>query len=121
MLNHVIVFSNKSLRRIFAILRLYKIRYSMLENKKNPVFIGVSSGFEFNTEVDITQVQTLSNYLKKHPFEGIINCAAYTQVDQAETDADTALKINSEGVRTLIQFAEAESLKLIHFSTVFFI
>ena len=51
MLNHVIVFSNKSLRRIFATLRLYKIRYSMLENKKNPVFIGVSSGFEFKTGV----------------------------------------------------------------------
>ena len=49
MLNHVIVFSNKSLRRIFANLRLYKIRYSMLENKKNPVFIGVYSEFEFIT------------------------------------------------------------------------
>ena len=75
--------------------------------------------FAPQSEVDITQVQTLSNYFNKHPFEGIINCAAYTQVDQAETDADTALKINSEGVRTLIQFAEAESLKLIHFSTDF--
>ena len=49
MLNHIIVFSNKSLRRIFTRISLYKIRYSMLENKKNPVFIGVSSGFEFNT------------------------------------------------------------------------
>ena len=49
MLNHVIVFSNKSLRRIFACLRLYKIRYSMLENKKNPVFIGVGGEFEFKT------------------------------------------------------------------------
>ena len=49
MLNHVIVFSNKSLRRIFATLSLYKIRYSMLENKKNPVFIGVGEGFEFKT------------------------------------------------------------------------
>ena len=75
--------------------------------------------FPSQSEVDITQVQTLSNYIKKHPFEGIINCAAYTQVDQAETDADTALKINSEGVRTLVQFAEAKNLKLIHFSTDF--
>ena len=49
MMNHVIVFSNKSLRRIFATLSLYKIRYSMLENKKNPVFIGVGEGFEFKT------------------------------------------------------------------------
>ena len=51
MLNHVIVSSNKSLRLIFVILRLYKIRYSMLENKKNPVFIGVREGFEFKTGV----------------------------------------------------------------------
>ena len=51
MLNHVIVFSNKSLRRIFAILRLYKIRYSMLENKKNPVFIEVREGFEFKAGI----------------------------------------------------------------------
>ena len=52
MLNHVIVSSNKSLRRIFATLRLYKIRYSMLENKKNPVFIGVEEGFEFKTGIE---------------------------------------------------------------------
>jgi len=51
MLNHVIVFSNKSLKRILAIIRLYKIRYSMLENKKNPVFIGALEGFEFKTGI----------------------------------------------------------------------
>jgi dTDP-4-dehydrorhamnose reductase len=75
--------------------------------------------FAPQSQVDITQVQTLSNYFKKHPFEGIINCAAYTQVDRAEKDADTAFKINSEGVLNIIQFAEAKSLKLIHFSTDF--
>ena len=52
MLNHVIVFSNKSLRRIFTRLRLYKIRYSMLENKKNPVFIGAGEEFEFKTGIE---------------------------------------------------------------------
>jgi hypothetical protein len=51
MLNHVIVFSNKFLRLIFTALRLYKIRYSMLKNKKNPVFIGVKGGFEFKTGI----------------------------------------------------------------------
>jgi len=53
MLNHVIVFSNKLLRRIFTNLRLYKIRYSMLENKKNPVFIGAGEGFEFKTGTEL--------------------------------------------------------------------
>ena len=52
MLNHVIVSFNKSLWRIFATLRLYKIRYSMLENKKNPLFIGVGEGFEFKTRIE---------------------------------------------------------------------
>jgi hypothetical protein len=52
MLNHVIVFSNKLLRRIFTTLRLYKIRYSMLENKKNPVFIGAREGFEFKAGIE---------------------------------------------------------------------
>ena len=52
MLNHVIVFSNKSLRRIFTRISLYKIRYSMLEKKKNLVFIGVSSGFEFKAGIE---------------------------------------------------------------------
>jgi len=52
MLNHVIVFSNKSLRCIFTILRLYMIRYSMLENKGNPVFIGARDGFEFQTGIE---------------------------------------------------------------------
>ena len=51
MLNHVLVFSSKSLRHIFAILRLYKIRYSMLNNKKNSVFIGVNKGYELKTEI----------------------------------------------------------------------
>ena len=51
MLNHVIVFSNKSLKRIFTTLRLYKIRYSMLENNKNPVFIGDWKGFEFKAGI----------------------------------------------------------------------
>ena len=51
MLNHVIVFSNKSLRPIFTNLRLYKMRYSMLENKENPVFIVAGEGFELKTGI----------------------------------------------------------------------
>jgi len=52
MLNHIIVFSNKSLRLIFTILRLYKIRYSMLKNKENPVFIGSLSMFNCKTGIE---------------------------------------------------------------------
>ena len=52
MLNHVIVFSNKLLKSIFTRIRLYKIRYSMLENKETPVFIGYQSMFNCKTGVE---------------------------------------------------------------------
>ena len=52
MLNHVIVFSSNSLRLIFTLLRLYKIRYSMLKNKKIPVFIEAVEGFELKAVIE---------------------------------------------------------------------
>ena len=70
-------------------------------------------------EVDITQPQTLKSYFENQPFDGIINCAGYTQVDQAEKEISEANKINVEGVQNLIDFAEKKSLTLIHFSTDF--
>ena len=51
MLNHVIVFSSYSLRSIFTLLILYKLRYYMLKNKKRPMFMGAGEGFEFKTEI----------------------------------------------------------------------
>ena len=75
--------------------------------------------FTSKSEVDINKSNSLSNYFKKNPFNGIINCAAYTKVEQAKTDVKKASKINIDGVRTLIQFAEAKNIKLIHFSTDF--
>ena len=75
--------------------------------------------FASSSEVDITRSETLRAYYDKYPFEGIINCAAYTQVDLAESAPEQAQQRNAEGVKTLIQFAEAKRVKLIHFSTDF--
>ena len=62
--------------------------------------------FVNRSEVNILETQTLSNYYEQFPFEGIINCAAYTQVDQAQIEAQQAFKINAEGVQNLIEFSE---------------
>ena len=75
--------------------------------------------FVNRAEVNILETQTLSNYYEQFPFEGIINCAAYTQVDQAQIEAQQAFKINAEGVQNLIEFSENKNLKLIHFSSDF--
>ena len=73
--------------------------------------------FANREEVDLTRPETLQNTYKKKPFEGIINCAAYTQVDQAEEEPEKALQINAEGVQNLVAFAEEKGVSLIHFST----
>lgn len=47
----------------------------------------------------------------------IINCAAYNQVDKAETDSSAAFAVNAEGARTLAMAARKLESKLLHFST----
>jgi dTDP-4-dehydrorhamnose reductase len=73
--------------------------------------------FTSRNEVDITRSETLVNFHSKNPFDVIINCAAYTIVDQAEKEQESAFKINSEGLQNLIAFAEEKKLSIIHFST----
>ena len=73
--------------------------------------------FTSRNEVDITRSETLSNFYSKNPFDGIINCAAYTNVDHAEKEGESAIKINTEGLQNLIDLAENKTLSIIHFST----
>ena len=47
----------------------------------------------------------------------IINAAAYTAVDQAETDADAAQRANTDGPRILAEYCAAAGIPLIHVST----
>lgn len=69
-------------------------------------------------ELDITDREAVQRY-----FEGIeapdwmINTAAYTAVDQAETDVQTARRINAQGVQNLIETAERTGSRFIHIST----
>ena len=59
--------------------------------------------FTNQNEVDITQPETLEKFYKIKPFNGIINCAAFSQVDEAEVNSEKAYKINTDGLRYLIQ------------------
>jgi len=80
-------------------------------------FSEINLFFASRNEVDITRSETLANFYSKNPFDGIINCAAYTNVDQAEKEEESVLKINTEGLQNLIDFAENKDLSIIHFST----
>jgi dTDP-4-dehydrorhamnose reductase len=49
----------------------------------------------------------------------VINAAAYTQVDQAESDRDAAFRVNAEGPRLMAEAVAAQGVRLIHVSTDF--
>lgn len=69
------------------------------------------------TDLDILNLNSIEELYNKNTFDGIINCAAYTQVDKAEIEKQKAYSINAEGVSNLISFAEKKKLFIIHFST----
>ena len=80
-------------------------------------FPDINLFFATRNGVDISRQETIVNFYNKKPFDGIINCAAYTNVDQAEKEEKSALKINTEGLQNLINFAENKNISIIHFST----
>ena len=69
------------------------------------------------SELDITKKKEILDYVTIHKIELIINCAAYTNVDNAEINKSQAIKVNSDAVKNLIEICEEKKLKMIHFST----
>ena len=68
-------------------------------------------------EADITHPGRMAELIKKHRPEIIVNCAAYTAVDKAESDPASARRINAEGPRILAGLARETGIGLIHIST----
>lgn len=64
-------------------------------------------------ELDITDKAAVEKFMSEHTFEAIINCAAYTAVDKAESDESLATLINVDGPRHLAE----TGVPLIHIST----
>ncbi len=53
----------------------------------------------------------------KNPYDFCINCAAYTNVEQAEKTPEIAYSVNAEGVKNLAMACKVNGVKLIHIST----
>ncbi len=69
------------------------------------------------TELDITNENKVFAFSDKNKFDFIINCAAYTAVDKAETDIELAKKINIIGVKNLAKLSSLKNIPIIHIST----
>lgn len=70
-----------------------------------------------SAELDITDRCAIVRVVKKFKPDVIMNAAAYTAVDKAETDRTRALKINAIGPENLAQAAKLIGARLIHIST----
>lgn len=68
-------------------------------------------------QMDITDQQQCTDMIKTFRPHIIIHCAAYTAVDQAEVDEDTAYEINASGTRNIAVAAESVKAKLVYIST----
>lgn len=68
-------------------------------------------------ELDITSRETVMDFVKDNGINIIVNCAAYTNVDKAESDEATAMRINGEAVGYMAEAVNAVGGTLIHFST----
>ncbi|GJL66897.1 MAG: NAD(P)-dependent oxidoreductase [Nitrospirales bacterium] len=68
-------------------------------------------------ELDISNRERTGQLLKEVRADIVINAAAYTQVDQAESDISAAYRTNAVGPQNLALIAEALGIPLVHIST----
>jgi dTDP-4-dehydrorhamnose reductase len=68
-------------------------------------------------DLDITDNSKVESYFKKNKFEVIINCAAYTAVDKAESEKEKTTALNSTAVKLLTEMATKQKALFVHIST----
>ena len=68
-------------------------------------------------ELDITSREAVTEFVKANGINIIVNCAAYTNVDKAESDEATAMRINGDAVGYMAEALNDAGGTLIHFST----
>jgi dTDP-4-dehydrorhamnose reductase len=68
-------------------------------------------------ELDITNPEDISRHFEMILPELVINCAAYTAVDKAESDVKAAFAVNRDGPMNLAKTCRAFDIPLIHIST----
>lgn len=68
-------------------------------------------------DVDITDIDALRAFASRWSVDWIINCAAYTAVDKAESEAELCKKVNEDGVANIALVAQECGAALIHIST----
>ena len=83
----------------------------------------ISSDYSYNffftdrNNIDITSKDSIKEFCQTNSINVIINCAAYTAVDKAQSDIENADLVNRKAVKKLSIVAKELNIKLIHIST----
>ena len=95
-----------------------EMRILAQQSKDKYVFTDVTQAEGVQTEyLDITDLQAVRSAVAEHGVQAIVNCAAYTNVDAAESNEALAQKLNAEAPENLAKaIAEVGGL-LVHVST----
>ena len=75
--------------------------------------------FTSQSEMDISDLKSVESIVANFLPNYIINCAAYTAVDKAESDTERAFEINAKGIANLATLSKRLNAFLIHISTDF--
>ena len=89
---------------------------SLSRGKKNFIFADIAAG-EDTVALDICDAAAVENFVSENNVGLIINCAAYTDVNRAESDAERCHRINVEGPKNLARSAKRHDAALIQIST----
>lgn len=73
--------------------------------------------FVTRNELDITNEELVTKYFEDHQFDAVVNCAAYTAVDQAESDCENARLVNATATKFLAENTAKWNIPFIHIST----
>lgn len=68
-------------------------------------------------ELDLTNAEAVNVYLEKHQPGLILNAAAYTAVDKAESEPEQAKRLNAKLPAQLADYAAMQGIPLVHYST----
>lgn len=85
--------------------------------KISPNYAEYSFTFTDVNELDLSKPEQIGVFFKKNRPNLVINCAAYTSVDNAETEVELAEMINVKAVKHLAESCKQSGSKLIHVST----
>jgi len=82
-----------------------------------PHFTDFEFLYEDLPEFNLLDHEQVEQFFKITPTDIVINCSAYTLVDQAEDEPKIARELNAQAIKSLCELSKTFDFKLIHFST----